>query len=69
MILYTPLSEHDIFPPDEEEYNQYKWVTVENRVMKVQDLKDGTYEILQTLSTDPNDYLNNQFTPGTRIRL
>ncbi|GAA0495963.1 hypothetical protein GCM10008986_23530 [Salinibacillus aidingensis] len=69
MILYTPLSEHDIFPPDEEEYSQCKWVTVENRVLKVQDMKDGSYEILQTMSTDPNDYLNQQYTPGNRIRL
>ncbi|WP_194841270.1 YlzJ-like family protein [Salinibacillus xinjiangensis] len=67
--MYTPLNEHDIFPTEDDEYNNYKWVTINNRVMKVQDMKDGTYEVLQTISTDPNDYLDEQYSPGAKIRL
>ncbi|TCT26712.1 YlzJ-like protein [Melghiribacillus thermohalophilus] len=69
MILYTPLSEHDIFPVDETEYDQWKWVAIEGKMVKVQRQDDGSYEIVQFISTNPQDYLNTSYMPGRRIYL
>jgi hypothetical protein len=69
MILYTPLAIEDIFSEDESEYENHKWVNIGDKVMKVQDLKDGTFEIMQVISTNPNDYLNVDYSPGMRIRM
>ncbi|MBO8155178.1 MAG: YlzJ-like family protein [Bacillaceae bacterium] len=69
MILYTPLSEHDIFPVDDQEYEQFKWVEVEGKMIKVQKQNDGSYTILQFLSTNPQDYLNTSYIPGQQIYL
>ncbi|MCP8616466.1 YlzJ-like family protein [Salirhabdus salicampi] len=69
MILYTPLSEEDIFPTEETEYEKHQWVSVDNRYVKVMQVEDGSFEILQVLSTNPNDYMNGNLTPGSRISL
>ncbi|MBB6452865.1 hypothetical protein HNQ94_001311 [Salirhabdus euzebyi] len=69
MILYTPLSEHDIFPDEEQEFESHKWYSYQGKMLKLKDLSDGSYEIVQMASTNPNDYLDQQLCPGNKIRL
>jgi hypothetical protein len=69
MILYTPIPLEEIFPEDESEYEKQKWIEVGGRLVKVYDLQNGQYEIQQLLSTNPNDYLNQQFLPGTKWKI
>ncbi|WP_102028274.1 YlzJ-like family protein [Salirhabdus sp. Marseille-P4669] len=69
MILYTPLSMDDIFPEDEREYEKHKWINVEGKMMKVYDHNDGTVELTQMISTNPNDYLDTRYMPGSRLKL
>lgn len=66
MVLYTPLVEQDIFPSEEE--NQTKFVSYEGRMVQVSSLQSGQYRIEQLISTNPTDYLNESYLPGTIIR-
>jgi hypothetical protein len=65
MILYTPLSESDIFPTAENVYSNRQCITYEGRTCFVEKNSNGEYQIIQLLSTDPQDYLNQKYTPGT----
>ncbi|HEX6593954.1 MAG TPA: YlzJ-like family protein [Bacillota bacterium] len=68
MILYTPLSETDIFPTSSEIYSNRHCVTYDGKSCFVEKQADGTYQLLQLLSTDPNDFLNENYTPGTILK-
>jgi len=64
MIIYTPLCEMEIFPTAEEDYLKRKCVTHEGKLMYVEESEAGSYQLLQLLSTDPQDYLHETYTPG-----
>ncbi|KGX83430.1 YlzJ-like family protein [Pontibacillus marinus] len=64
MIHYTPLSEHDIYEDDPKSYEKQRIVSVNGKSMKVYDNDDGTVQLVQLLSTDPQDYLDQNFIPG-----
>jgi len=65
MIHYTPLSINDIFP-QEEDNNQL--VSYQGRSLYVKRNEQGELQLVQLLSTDPQDFLNTSFTPGTILR-
>lgn len=65
MVLYTPLSINEIFPPEEEEY---KLVSYKGKSIYVKQNKQGELQLVQLLSTDPQDFLNASFTPGSILR-
>lgn len=67
MILYTPLSDSDIFPPSNEEFLNREYITYEGKMMIADRNENGSYQIVQLLSTDPQDYLNMKFSPGSII--
>lgn len=69
MIHYTPLSEYDVFEDDPDSYAKFQILNVEGRSMKVLQMEDGSYQLLQLLSTDPQDYLNNNYSPGTILSI
>ncbi|WP_181348654.1 YlzJ-like family protein [Thalassobacillus sp. CUG 92003] len=68
MILYTPLSEHDIFPARDEDYQNVLYGSLRNCPVKVMDSGDGHVEVVQLLSTDPQDFLDDQLQPGRKIK-
>ncbi|WP_138414731.1 YlzJ-like family protein [Aquibacillus sediminis] len=68
MILYTPLSEQDIFPTEQTSYDSCQTIQVNGRMVQAERLDDGSYRVVQLLSTDPQDYLNSAFTPGEIIK-
>lgn len=65
MILYTPLSESDIFPSQNDKINQRSVITHQNRSVYVEKNEDGNYQVVQLLSTDPKDFMNTQYQPGS----
>lgn len=67
MILYTPLNEHDIFPTDQRLFQSRKIVNSNDQMMLVDSLENGSYRIVQLLSTNPQDYLSDSLTPGEII--
>lgn len=62
-ILYTPLSEHDIFPYDASEqsvvYHDHN-----NCPLKCLQTPGGKKQIMQILSTDPSHYMDPALQPG-----
>ncbi len=64
MILYTPLCHTDVFPADETEQNKRQCVQHDGKLLYVEQLDDGSYELLQLLSTDPQDFLKADYVPG-----
>lgn len=67
MVLYTPLSQSDIFPEDSSSSNR-QCITYQGKTLYVEESKDGSYELLQLMSTDPQDFLNTNFSPGMKLK-
>lgn len=67
MILYTPLCETDVFPCDESNYTDRQCVSHNGKLVYVEKLEDGSYQLLQLLSTDPQDYLDTNYMPGNTL--
>ncbi|MCD5322742.1 MULTISPECIES: YlzJ-like family protein [Pontibacillus] len=65
MIHYTPLSDYDIIEDDAMSYEKHMTMTVNGKMCRVEQLDDGSYQLVQLLSTDPQDYLDQQYVPGT----
>lgn len=65
MVLYTPLSYHEMFP---EQMEGYKYVTYQGRTLYVKETEHGELQLVQLMSTDPQDYLNTSLTPGTILK-
>jgi len=64
MVLYTPLSTDEIYPA---QASQQKTISYQGRTIIVEETEHHQQQILQLISTDPNDYLQTNFTPGTVI--
>ncbi|MEW9676657.1 YlzJ-like family protein [Lentibacillus sp. L22] len=67
-MLYTPLSELDIFPSSEKHYAKRQCVSYKGRALYVEQQDDGSYQLLQLISSDPQDFLDGTLTPGTILR-
>ncbi|SES76706.1 YlzJ-like protein [Oceanobacillus limi] len=67
MILYTPLAETDIFPHEAGENVNRECINYNGKQVFVEKNKDGSYQLLQLLSTDPQDFLDDNYSPGTII--
>lgn len=67
-MLYTPLSEADIFPSSEKEFSNRHCVSYQGKELYVEQTEDGSYQLLQLLSTDPQDFMNSNYIPGTILR-
>lgn len=65
MILYTPLAQEDIFPETADPTAGRHFVTYEGRTVYVEQTADGSYQMLRLLSTDPQDFLNERYAPGS----
>ncbi|MBM7572082.1 YlzJ-like family protein [Aquibacillus albus] len=69
MILYTPLSETDIFPTELKDYQKRQTVQVDGRIVELEQIEEGSYRVVQLLSTNPQDYLNQSLHPGEIISI
>lgn len=67
MILYTPLSSHDVFPYENEGQAHFHVVSLEGTSLYVKQTDKEQLEIIQVLSTDPQDFLNEHIQPGQKI--
>jgi hypothetical protein len=63
VILYTPLSQSDIFPPSDEGFKNRECISYDGKMMLADKNLDGSYQMVQLLSTDPQDFL--KFSPGS----
>ena len=54
---------------DGQELDNYQEVTLDNRRFIVKPLEDNQMEIVQMISSDPSDFLNGDYQPGTVIEM
>lgn len=62
MVLYTPLSYHDIYKQEE---TPYQLISYNGRTLYAKQNEGGELQLMQLISTNPQDFLQNEFTPGT----
>ncbi|MEI3604653.1 YlzJ-like family protein [Pseudogracilibacillus sp. SE30717A] len=65
MIHYTPLEREEIFPSDKE---NVQIVTYQGKSISVRKNEHGDYQVLQLLSTEPQDFLDDTFIPGSILK-
>lgn len=63
MILYTPLCPHEIFASEEQ--NEVVQLNYRGRDVSCLRHEDGHYEIVQLNSSNPQDFLDHSFSPGS----
>ncbi len=68
MILYTPLPVEEVLRDVREKEIARSYVTHQGRTFYVDEHPNGELMLSQLLSTDPNDYLNKNYEPGTPLR-
>jgi len=64
MILYTPVPQSEIYTTSSEEYTKFQSISYQGKMCLAEQQQDGSYQLKQLLSTDPQDFLDEQFTPG-----
>jgi hypothetical protein len=67
MILYTMMPQELVFPVQEEAYSQQMVVSYQGVPMMVEKMEERSYRIIRIVSTDPQHYLNEYMSPGTKI--
>jgi len=61
MVLYTPLAIEDIYP---EEEVKYETISYQGKTVLAKQREDNHLQLVQLISTDPDDYLHPSFAPG-----
>ncbi|MEB1810147.1 MAG: YlzJ-like family protein [Bacillaceae bacterium] len=67
MILYTMLPEEMIFPQDETSFAKQQTIPVEGGLLVVEDIGESQYKVIRLISSDPSQYLNENYSPGRII--
>lgn len=68
MILYTPLSNTDIFPVENDAFTKRHCVSYQGRQFFVEETDKGDFQVLQLLSSDPQDFMRQEYNPGTILK-
>lgn len=61
MIHHTPLHEHEIYPTNDEAFDNRVMVKQGNCVYYFDRLEQQDYRIAQIISTNPNDYMQYDY--------
>lgn len=68
MIFYTPLQLEEVFANPEEVQMERSYISQDGKMFYVDKLPNGEYQLSQLVSTDPNDYLNANYLPGSPLQ-
>lgn len=68
-MLYTIIPYELIFEQKEDIKNNYAEIMYENRHLLVEKMENGSYMILRLYSTNPIDYLDKRYSPGSIINI
>ncbi|WP_019152730.1 YlzJ-like family protein [Robertmurraya massiliosenegalensis] len=69
MILYTMMPQELIFPSDENEFARQIQVLRDGIPLIVEETEDNKYRVVRNLSSDPNHYLDQRYTPGAMFSM
>ncbi|QOR68613.1 YlzJ-like family protein [Cytobacillus suaedae] len=67
MILYTMMPEELVFPTNENDFGKQRYVEHNGVSMLVNEISPQCCEIVRIVSTDPQHYLDAQYSPGQRL--
>jgi len=67
-IIYTPMPIEMILEGIEKEGPQYQEVEVKGAKLLVEQLNMETCRVVRLISTNPADFLKNEFQPGTELK-
>jgi hypothetical protein len=68
MILYTTVPQELIFPEENMFANQLV-VDIKEGHLILEQVSNQEFKVVRLISTDPNAYLNENYTPGKMISL
>ncbi len=68
MILYTPVPHELIYPEDQSVQNQIT-VDIQEGQLVLEQVSMKEFRVVRLLSTDPNAFLNDNYSPGKMITL
>lgn len=69
MILYTPIPYEHIFPYDTTNRKEEMTVEIDGGWLVVEPVSRNEYKIVRLITSDPELYLKEKFTPGNTISL
>lgn len=69
MILYTSMPEELIFPVQSSDYESVSTIEVNGLQMVVRQAEQNQFEIVRILSTNPQHFLDEQYSPGQKISM
>ncbi len=69
-MLYTIVPHEEIWGElDQVDQQEYRDVTLNGCTMQIQPVDSATGKVIRLMSTNPADYLNPQFQPGSTVML
>lgn len=69
MILYTTVPLELVFPNQTDAFEKQKTINMNGIPLLVECTDSQTIEIVRVLSTDPQHFLDERFSPGRKISL
>lgn len=69
MIMYTTMPQELIFQEDVNSYTKQSIIDVNGLSLVVEPISNEECRIVQILSTNPYDFLNNAYSPGSIVML
>ncbi|MFC7392605.1 YlzJ-like family protein [Scopulibacillus cellulosilyticus] len=69
MILYTICPLEDIFEEEEKQPGKKQTIEVNGVKLIVEDKGDNNYEIVQLISSNPQDFLDGRYQPGEKLTM
>lgn len=69
MILYTMMPQELIFASEAEAYGKQRLITHQGVPLLVEVDSEASAQIVRVLSSDPQHFLDDRYTPGSKISL
>ncbi|MBN6887223.1 YlzJ-like protein [Cytobacillus horneckiae] len=69
MILYTTMPYDLVYQSESQEYEKQKIINHHGIPLLVEIVSGAECIILQVMSSNPNDFMNETYSPGTKITL
>lgn len=69
MILYTMMPYELIFPCESDSTQSQQTITYNGIPLLVELTDPQTFQVIRVLSSDPQHFLDDRYTPGTKISL
>lgn len=69
MIMYTTMPHELIFQENLDSYSKQSIIEINGLSLVVEPISNGECRVVQVLSTNPYDFLNNAYAPGSILMM